>query len=165
MGITLSLLKTVTKRSSNIVKQFVKDFEKGNVKAGDVWTSKSGSKNISLCVKEGTEGTLLLDKTVASKYLSKQTRFQFDPQNGTLMNIWRKEKSANGYIRQMGDTYRGIEHGVFENVNGSFMFNGDLKNPENVYNMMTGEKVSSQVITDGLKAIRSEKHNLNIHSC
>ena len=162
MGITLSLLKTVTKRSSNIVKQFVRDFEKGNVKAGDVWTSKSGSKNISLCVKEGAEGTLLLDKTVASKHLSQQTRFQFDPQNGTLMNIWRKEKSAYGSIRQMGDTYSGIEYGVFENVNGSFMFNGDLKNPGNVYNMMTGEKVSSQVITDGLKAIRSEKHNLNI---
>ena len=163
MGITLSLLKTVTKRSSNIVKQFVRDFEKGNVKAGDVWASKSGSKNISLCVKEGTEGTLLLDKTVASKHLSQQTRFQFDPQNGTLMNIWRKEKYAYGSIRQTGGTYSGIEHGVFENVNGSFIFNGDFKNPENVYNMMTGEKVSSQVITDGLKAIRSEKHNLNIH--
>ena len=163
MGITLSLLKTVTKRSSNIVKQFVKDFEKGNVKAGDVWASKSGSKNISLCVKEGAEGTLLLDKNVASNYLSQQTRFQFDPQNGKLMNIWRKEKSANGYIRQMGDTYSGIKYGVFENVNGSFMFNGDLKNPVNVYNMMTGEKVSSQVINDGVKKIRSEKHNLNIH--
>ena len=43
------------------------------------------------------------------------------------------------------------------------MFNGDLKNPVNVYNMMTGEKVSSQVINDGVKKIRSEKHNLNIH--
>lgn len=163
MGITLSLLKTVTKRSSNIVKQFVKDFEKGNVKAGDVWASKSGSKHISLSVKEGAEGTLLLDKNVASKYLSQQTRFQFDPQNGKLMNIWRKEKSANGYIRQMGDTYSGIEYGVLENVNGRFMFNGDLKNPANVYNMMTGEKVPSQVINDGVTKIRSEKHNLNIH--
>ena len=163
MGITLSLLKTVTKRSSNIVKQFVKDIEKGNVKVGDVWHAKSGSKNVSLRIKQGAEGTLLLDKHVASKYLSQQTRFQFHPQTGKLMNAFKKEQSANGYIRQMGDTQRGIQYGILENNNGRFMFNGDFKKPKNVRNVMTGEKVSSDVIHNGLKAIRSEKRNLNIH--
>ena len=46
MGINLNLLKTVTKRSSNVVKQFVSDLEKGNVNVGDVWSSTAGSKNI-----------------------------------------------------------------------------------------------------------------------
>ena len=50
-----------------------------------------------------------------------------------------------------------------ENNNGRFMFNGDFKKPKNVRNVMTGEKVSSDVIHNGLKAIRSEKRNLNIH--
>ena len=163
MGITLSLLKTVTKRSSNIVKQFVKDIEKGNVKVGEVWHAKSGSKNVSLRIKQGTEGALLLDKHVASKYLSQQTRFQFHPQTGKLMNTWRKEQSANGYIRQMGNTHSGIEYGVFETPFKRFMFNGDFKNPKNVCNMMTGEKVSSDVIRNGLDAIRSKTRSLNIH--
>lgn len=137
--------------------------EKGNVKVGDVWHAKSGSKTVSLRVKQGAEGTLLLDKHVASKYLSHQTRFQFHPQTGKLMNAFKKEQSANGYIRQMGDTHRGIEYGVLENNNGRFMFSGDFKNPKNVHNMMTGEKVSSDVIHNGLQAIRSKNRSLNIY--
>lgn len=165
MGINLNLLKTVTKRSSNVVKQFVSDLEKGNVNVGDVWSSKAGSKNIYLRVLEGSENTILLDKHVGSKFLSQQTRFQFHPQTGKLMNTWRMEQSARGFIKQVGSTHSGIDYGMYENGIGKLhiMFDGNFKNPSNAVNMLTGEKVAPNVISDGLKAIRGEKSALNIH--
>ncbi len=163
MGINLNLLKTVTKHSSNVVKQFVSDLEKGKVNVGDVWSTKAGSKNINLRVIKGSENTILLDKHVGSKYLSQQTRFQFHPQTGKLMNTWHIEQSAKGSINQLGSTYRGIDYGVYENGKSRIMFDGNFKNPSNAVNMLTGEKVDSRVISDGLKAIRDEKRSLNIH--
>ncbi|CDE99807.1 unknown [Clostridium sp. CAG:813] len=81
------------------------------------------------------------------------------------MNTWRMEQSARGFIKQTGNTYSGIDYGMYENGIGKLriMFDGNFKNPSNAVNMLTGEKVAPNVISDGLKAIRGEKSALNIH--